>query len=193
MGAHPGVTASIHLSNQAHRSHSALPCGSCGPAAPALLGSGPISGITLFAFDKSHRKGREKEVRGREGGIKRGGKPWGEQALPCQGSRCVCWVKAQCGAGWEAVWALRVCASKTSVSTWKPGPERVSGSAKSHSRSWLAPLCPSWPGIDRHKLSCSDVSCGPVHSHTCSAPPTADTPPWIPPIIWNIRGLCPFY
>lgn len=47
------------------------PVAPVGQLALALLGSSPISGITLFAFDKSHRKGREKGVRGREGGRER--------------------------------------------------------------------------------------------------------------------------
>ena len=74
VGAHPGVTARTHLSNQPHRSRPAPPCGSRGPAGPGFVGSGPISGIMLFAFDKSHRKGRE-GVRGRR-------KPQSEQAPP---------------------------------------------------------------------------------------------------------------
>lgn len=44
------------------------PVAPVGQLALALLGSGPISGIMLFAFDKSHRKEREKGARGREGG-----------------------------------------------------------------------------------------------------------------------------
>lgn len=44
------------------------PVAPVGQLALALLDSGPISGIMLFAFDKSHRKGREKGVRWREEG-----------------------------------------------------------------------------------------------------------------------------
>lgn len=47
------------------------PVAPVGQLALALLGSGPISGIMLFTFDKSHRKEREKEG---EGGGQRKGK-----------------------------------------------------------------------------------------------------------------------
>lgn len=69
VGAHFGVTASTHLSNQPHHSHWPRPVAPVGQLALALLGSGPISGIMLFAFDKSHRKEKEKGARGREGRI----------------------------------------------------------------------------------------------------------------------------
>lgn len=41
VGAHFGVTASNHLSNQPHHSHPAPPCGSCGPAGSGFVGERP--------------------------------------------------------------------------------------------------------------------------------------------------------
>ena len=115
VGAHPGVTASTHLSNRPHQSRPAPPCGSRGPAGPGFVGSGPISGSRCLPLIKVTKKGEKKE-RGREN-------PRGEQALPQQGSRSLQ------GPGPRAGQAGRLWAPRGSANL-EPGPERASASLK---------------------------------------------------------------
>lgn len=120
---------------------------------PVFGGSGPISGIPLFAFDKSQKKGEKEAPRGR------GRKCRGEQAPPRQ----VPEVSEGLGPEWGRLGALSVHPA-CPAPTWKPGPERASISLKVTQQTgpWvlagraglsapLARLFRCWPGPSHHR------------------------------------------
>lgn len=123
VGAHCGVTpAPTYLINPSLRP--VPPCGSHRPAGPGFVGSGPVSGIVLFAFDKSHKKGKKKE------------QGEGRTTPGCQGPGSLCGSAGEAGA--QSMWVLRTHPAQTQ----KPRPEgRAAPQGHTGGR-------PGWPGVD---------------------------------------------